>query len=127
MASIEKTYISGKEYPQYRTWWIDNYYKMKRELGEAIWLYTFDAFYPNEPDEVTPDFLLQHNEDLIEFKNRSEFAIWNTPESTDKWLIKNCNIPSFRNRMLEVYNYKWKGFRGETWIPKPKIKQKCNK
>ena len=37
MAGIDKTYIDGKDYKHYRTWWIDNYYKMKRELGYAVW------------------------------------------------------------------------------------------
>lgn len=35
MASIDKTYIDGKEYPLYRSWWIENYEKMQKELGRA--------------------------------------------------------------------------------------------
>lgn len=28
------------------------------------------------------------------------------------------------NRMLECYNHKWKGFKGQNWIPKPRKKEK---
>ena len=63
-------------------------------------------------------------DDLEEYKDRYDFAIWNTSERIDKWLVKNCNILSFRNRMLEVYSPKWTGFKGQDWVPKPKIKQK---
>jgi len=80
MASIDKTYIYGKEYSRYRTWWIDNYYKMKRELGEYIWLSTFTIFYPNEPEEFTPDFLIDNTQDLEYYKDCREFPIWNTSE-----------------------------------------------
>lgn len=115
------------EYPSYRKWWIDNYHKMKTDLGDYIWLYTFSVFTKNEPEEITPEFLLNNNQDLEEYKNMIYFPIWNTSESTDKWLIKNCEIQSFRGRMLEVYNYKWVGFKGQKWIPKPKIKPKFRK
>lgn len=127
MAGIDKTYIDGKEYPLYRQWWIDNYDKMQKELGTYIYLYPFGAFYPNEPDEITPEFLLNNDIDLREYKTRYDFPIWNTSEAVDKWLIKNCDIQSFRNRMLEVYPHKWAGFKNQKWIPKPKIKPKCRK
>lgn len=42
----------------------------------------------------------------------------------NKWLIKNCNIQSFRNRILEVYPKNWSGFKGQKWIPKTKEKPK---
>ena len=124
MGGIDKTYIDGKDYPLYREWWINNYDKMKKELGGYIYLYTFNYFYPNEPDEFTPEFLLNNTGDLNHYKNAYDFPIWNTSEKVDRWLIKNCDIQSFRNRILEVYNHKWKGFKGQKWIPKPKIKQK---
>ena len=124
MAGVDKTYIDGKEYPLYRKWWIDNYDKMKKELGDYIYLYTFNYFYPNEPDEFTPEFLLNHTGDLEYYKNAYNFPIWSTSEKVDKWLIKNCNIQSFRERMLEVYDHKWKGFKGQKWIPMPKQKQR---
>ena len=38
MASIDKLYIDGKEYPLYRQWWIDNYEKMKKEVFEKAGL-----------------------------------------------------------------------------------------
>ena len=123
MAGIDKTYIDGKDYPLYRQWWIDNYHKMVKELGNPIWLYTFSIF-DNDP---TPEFLLNTTIDLDEYKNRYDFAIWNTSERIDKWLVKNCEIKSFRNRMLEVYSYKWGGFKGQKWVPKPKNKLKCHK
>ena len=100
---------------------------MKKELGNYIWLYTFSAFYPNEPKEFTPEFLLNNTQDLKEYKNVNDFPIWNTSEKVDKWLIKNCEIQSFRDRMLEVYSHKWVGFKGQKWIPKPKLKPKCRK
>ena len=124
MAAIDKTYIDGKEYPLYRKWWIDNFDKMKKELGNYIYLYTFNYFYPNEPDEFTPEFLLNNTGDLEYFKNSYNFPIWNTSEKVDKWLIKNCNIQSFRERMIEVYDHKWEGFKGQKFIPKPKLKPK---
>ena len=124
MACIDKTYIDGKDYPLYRKWWIDNYDKMIKELGQPIYLYTFNTFYPNEPDDVTPQFLLENTQDLKELKNSYDFPIWNTSEKVDKWLIKNCEIQSFRERMLAVYPRNWVGFKGQKWIPKPKTKLK---
>lgn len=124
MAEIDKTYIDGKDYPLYRQWWIDNYDKMIRELGDYIQLYTFSYFYPNDPDIFTPEFLRKNAGDLEYYKSRYDFPIWNTSETTDKWLIKNCDIPSYRERMLEVYPRNWKGFKGQKWIPKPNSKPK---
>lgn len=124
MASIDKTYIDGKEYHLYRQWWIDNYDKMIKELGSYIWLYTFSYFYPNEPEEFTPEFLKENTEDLSHYENFYDFAIWNTSEKEDKWLIKNCDLESFRERMLGVYPSNWSGFKGQKWVPKPRKKQK---
>lgn len=123
MAGIDKTYIEGKEYSVYRNWWISNYDKMVKELGEAIWLHPFSVF--DEWDkEITPDYLRNNTEDLEYFKNSYDIAVWNTSERIDKWLVKNCDIQSFRDRMIEVYPYNWEGFKGQKWIPKPKKKQK---
>jgi hypothetical protein len=131
MAGIDKTYIDGREYPLYRKWWIDNYDKMIKELGDYIWLYTFSVFYYDfkgrliEDDiDVTPELLLNDTRDLREYENAYDFPIWNTSERVDKWLVKNCEIQSFRNRMLEVYPYNWKGFKGQKWILKPNKKAK---
>lgn len=128
MAGIDKTYIDGKDYPLYRQWWIDNYDKMVEELGEPIWLYTFSFFdplsYKEESPEITPGYLKENTQDIQAFRYSYDFPIWNTSESTDKWLIKNCNIQSFRNRMLEVYPINWKGFKGQTWVPKKNKKLK---
>ena len=123
MAGIDKTYIDGKEYPLYRQWWIDNYDKMIKELGEAIWLYPFSMFKVEWDFDFTPEFLLSHTDDIEYFKNRYDFPIWNTSEATDMWLIKNCSFESFRNRMLSVYPSNWKGFKGQKWAKKEK-KQK---
>ncbi|MFA5300182.1 MAG: hypothetical protein WC389_18500 [Lutibacter sp.] len=123
MAGIDKTYIDGKEYPLYRQWWIDNYDKMIKEFGDYIWLYTF-TFFDVWPEEVTPEFLKENTGDIEYFKNKYDFPIWNTSEKKDKWLVKNCDIQSFRERMLEVYPYNWKGFKGQKWIPKPNKKVK---
>ena len=123
MAGINKTYIDGREYKIYRQWWIDNYDKMVKELGEAIWLYTFSIFNEHH-DNITPEFLNENDNDLESYKNAFDFPIWNTSEKVDKWLIKNCDIASFRRRMLYVYNHRWDGFKGQKWIPKPKKKQK---
>jgi hypothetical protein len=124
MAGIDKTYIDGKEYPIYRNWWIENYEKMVKQFGEAIWLYPFSIFDCDLDFEITPEFLKNNTADLDYCKNRYDFPIWNTSESEDKWLVKNCEIQSFRNRMLECYNHKWKGFKGQNWIPKPRKKEK---
>lgn len=126
MAALDKTYIDGREYILYRNWWIDNYDKMVKELGDYIWLYTFSFFDPG-PEEVTPEFLKENTGDIEYFKNKYDFPIWNTSEKKDKWLVKNCDIQSFRERMLQVYSHKWDGFKGQKWVPKPKVKQKCNK
>ena len=123
MAGIDKTYIDGREYKIYRQWWIDNYEKMIKETGSYIWLYTFSFFYPNEPEEFTPEFLQNNTADLAYYKDMYDFAIWNTSEKVDKWLVKNCNIQSFRDRMLDVYPSNWKGFKGLKWA-KPDKKQK---
>ena len=123
MAGIDKTYIDGKEYQIYRQWWIDNYEKMTKELGEAIWLYTFSIFDEWDID-ITPEYLKNNKQDIVHYGTVSDFPIWNTSEKVDKWLIKNCDIASFRERMLDVYGHKWKGFKGQKWIPKPKKIQK---
>ena len=123
MAGIDKTYIDGKEYVIYRQWWIDNYEKMRKELGKAIWLYTFSIFDEWDID-ITPEYLEKNDKDLKHYKNAFDFAIWNTSEKVDKWLIKNCDIVSFRERMIDVYDHKWNGFKGQNWIPKSKKKQK---
>lgn len=125
MAGIDKTYINGKEYPLYRTWWIDHFDKMVKELGDPIWLYPFGIF--DSDDEITPSFLRENTLDLKHYKTLNDFPVWNTSERVDKWLIKNCNIQSYRDRMLQVYNHRWAGFRGQSWIPKPRNKPKCIK
>ena len=128
MACIDKTYIDGKEYPLYRQWWIDNYEKMEKELGGVIWLYPFNIFYDGYTDHnITPEFLNSHIEDLEECKGLYNFPIWNTSERKDIWLVKNCPIQSFRDRMLEVYGENWKGFKGQKWVPKKNNKPKCVK
>lgn len=119
MAAIDKTCIDGKDYQLYRQWWIDNYDKMIKELGNYIWLYPFSFF---DEEDITPEFLKENRGDLEYYKNAFDFAIWDTSETTDKWLVKNCNIQSFRNRMIEVYPHNWIGFKGCKWIPKPKDK-----
>lgn len=128
MASIDKTYIDGEDYLNYRNWYIENYDKMVKELGEPIWFYTFSIFAPKnwEEDypEITPEFLKENTQDIKYWKNRYDFAIWNTSETKDKWLIKNCEIASFRETMLNTYSYKWKGFKDCNWIPKNKLKPK---
>lgn len=104
MAGIDKTYINGEDYPQYRQWWIDNYEKMNNELGYYIWLYTFSAFYPNEPEIMTPEYLINNELDLREYENETNFTIWNTSIEEDKWLIQNCKIQSYIDRMNIVYS-----------------------
>jgi len=121
MAGIDKTYIDGKEYPIYRQWWIDNYDKMIKELNDYIWLYPFSIF---NVDNITPEYLKKHTEDIDKFRNSYNFPLWNTSETQDIWLIKNCPIQSFRDRMLDVYPPKWKGFKNQKWVPKPNKKQK---
>ena len=120
MAGIDKTYIDGKEYPLYRQWWIDHYDEMIKEFGEPIWLYTFNYF---DVDHMSPEFLINNTDDIKHYKYAYDFPIWNTSERQDKWLIKNCDIPSYKNRLLEVYSDKWKGFKGIN-IPKDRIKPK---
>jgi len=120
MAGIDKTYIDGKDYLNYRQWWIDNYDKMIKERGEAIWLYTFCMY----DEDVTPELLKTRDDDIKEYEGRYDFPVWNTTESWDKWLVKNCDIPSYRQRMLDVYDVNWSGFKGQEWVPKKKKKQK---
>lgn len=114
MAGIDKTYIDGRDYKLYRQWWIDNYDKMMKELPNgAIYLYPFSIF---RVDEVTPDYLAENSKDLDYWSTMYDFAIWNTTEGQDKWLIKNCNITSFIKRMVECYPPNWSGFKGKTLI-----------
>lgn len=122
MAFIDKTYIQGKEYIIYRNWWIGNYDKMLKELGRPIWLYPFGYF--ENLDLVCPEFLKNNFIDLESVSRLFEIAVWNTSESTDKWLVRNCPIQSFRNRMLEVYPKTWKGFKNQDWVPKNNKKPK---
>ena len=123
MAGIDKTYIDGKDYKFYRQWWIDNYDKMIKELGDPIYLYPFGYCY-DEIDDITPEFLKNNTDDLKQLENSYDFTIWNTSEYIDLWLINNCNIQSFRDRMLEVYDLNWKGFKGQSWVQKPNNKHK---
>ena len=125
MAGIDKTYINGREYPIYRQWWIDNYDKMIKELGSPIYLFAFDVFYPTE--DINPDFLSNNKQDLEETKYLYDFPIWNTSEKIDKWLVRNCKIESFRTRMVQCYSYRWSGFKGQKWIPKPQKKQEYHR
>ena len=127
MAGIDKTYINGKDYILYRNWWIDHYDKMMKERQEYIWLYPFGWCFDNPPDDFYPEYLKEHTQDIEYCKNIWEFPIWNTTESQDKWLVKNCDIPSFRKRMQEVYRHNWVGFKGCKWLEKPKQKLKCKK
>lgn len=126
MAGIDKTYIDGRDYPLYRQWYIDNYDKMIKELGGVIWMYPF-GYFDERDIEITPAYLKKHTGDIEYYKNAYDFAIWNTSETTDKWLVKNCDIQSFRDRMLDVYPFNWSGFKGQKWVPeknnKPKYKE----
>ncbi len=119
---MSKTYISGRDYKIYRQWWIDNYDKMIRELGDDIWLYTFGIF-PSGVD-VTPKYLSDNKEDIKYFNNAVQVTLWNTTPAQELWLAKNCNIQSFRDHLYEEYDHKWKGFKGQKWVAKCKTKQK---
>ena len=125
MAGIDKTYIDGNDYPLYRQWWIDNYEAMVKELGRPIYLYPFSILlyaHNVRMEDITPEFLMTHTEDLEHYKRSYDFAIWNTSERQDKWLIKHCPIPSYRERMLSVYSSRWPGFKGQKWLPKKNVK-----
>lgn len=122
MAAIDKTYIQGKEYILYRNWWIDNYDKMLKELGKTIWMYPFGYFGSSEL--IDPEFLRNNQLDLESVRDIVEIAVWNTSESTDRWLVKNCPIQSFRDTMLEVYPRRWKGFKNQNWVPRTNRKPK---
>lgn len=112
MASIDKTYIDSEEYPLYRQWWIDNYDKMMEEMGCAVYLMPF-VLFKNEPDDMTPEFLNTYHRDLLEVADKDEndeIVIWNTSERWDLWLVKNCPIESYQERLREVYESDWEGF-----------------
>lgn len=121
MAAIDKTYIDGKDYEQYREWWIEHYDKMIKEMGDAIWLYPFS--YYNQYT-VDPELLRSHTDDIEYYKNCYDFPIWSTSEATDKWLVKNCNIPSFRESIVDKYPYNWSGFKKQKWVRRPDKKLK---
>ena len=123
MAGIDKTYIDGKEYKLYRQWWIENYDKMVKELGKPVWLHTFSAFPMDDMDDVTPEYLANNTADIEYYKTRFDFAIWNTSEAQDKWLVKNCPFQSFRDKMIMVYPPNWKGFKNQSWAT-PNKKQR---
>lgn len=118
MDSIYKTYINGNEYELYRNWWIDNYEKMKKEIGEVIYLLPLHII----PFTVTSENIKNIKSDVIYYQERYNFPIWETTEKQDLWLIKNCNIDSYRKRLLEVYPKTWKGFKGCTWVTKNNTK-----
>lgn len=121
MAGIDKTYIDPADYPTYRKWWIDNHEKMVSDLGKAIYMLTFWSL---DVDVVTPGVLLTNDSDLKEHKGLSrDFPVWNTSESQDIWLVKNCQIISFQDRMREVYPGNWRGFKGVK-IKRVKLRQK---
>ena len=87
MAGIDKTYIDGNDYPLYRQWWIDNYEAMVKEFGRPIYLYPFSILlyaHNVRMEDITPEFLMTHTEDLEHYKRSYGFAIWNTSERQDK-------------------------------------------
>ena len=111
MAGIDKTYINGNEYIKYRNWYIENYDKMIKEMGDAIWFYPFgyiEKWYDIE--DITPQFLSENMDDVKLASSMKDFPIWNTSEKWDKWLLINCPIKSFQDRMKEVYSSDWVGF-----------------
>lgn len=120
MTATNKTYINSNEYELYRHWWVDNYNKMIKELNEPIYLYTFWLFGFN--NKVTPEVLKKNKSDVIYYENRYKFPIWDTSEKQDLWLVKNCDIASYRKRLLEIYPKTWKGFKGCTWVIKNNTK-----
>jgi hypothetical protein len=101
MASIDKTYINGDEYPLYRNWWIANYDKMKIELRAVVYLYPFNAF--DTEQEITPEFLKDNTEDIEYYQGLNDVPIWNTSTKVDKWLINHCKIQSYQDRIKSVY------------------------
>ena len=111
MAAIDKTYITQEEYSDYRSWWIANYDKMIKELGYPITLYPFQMF--EDVTKITPKYLKKNKEDFdyffFEDKNIC-VPVLNTSEEEDKWLIKNCKIQSYQDRLREVYDEDWEGF-----------------
>ena len=126
MAAIDKLYIQSKEYLRYREWWIDNYSLMIKELGHPIFMYPFSALvgYDLNPYDITPSYLKNHSEDIESTKLRNDTTLWNTSRTEDLWLVKHCNIQSFRDRLLQSYPRNWKGFRNQKWIPKKNKKLK---
>ena len=38
-----------------------------------------------------------------------EIVIWNTSERWDLWLVKNCHIESYQERLREVSESDWEG------------------
>jgi len=108
VAGIDKTYVPGKEYKIYREWWIANYDKMMEELGRCIWLYPFALLELDAEVEPTPRILATNKKDLewVEAEGEADVAIWSTSYEADLWLIKNCPIASYQERMVFVYDAK---------------------
>ena len=111
MAGIANTYIDSRDYKEYRQWWIDNYEKMSKELEDIIYLSPLMCAYEEEIEDITPEFLATHDDDIKLVKGRYDFPIWNTSCAEDLWLIKHCKIQSFVDRMKYVYPSNWKGFK----------------
>lgn len=88
MAGIDKTYVNTwEDYKQIREWAIntDMIYPNGINGGKMIkWFY-----YPNLSEE--------------NFKDNKEIALWNTSESVDMFLYKNCPFDLVQNRLKEQY------------------------
>lgn len=88
MAGIDKTYVNTwDDYKKIREWAIntDMIYPNGINGGKMIkWFY-----YPNLSED--------------DFKDNKEIALWNTSESVDMFLYKNCPFDLVQNRLKEQY------------------------
>lgn len=94
MAAVDKTYMNLDTYKQFRNFWIGTYDQQVEQLGEPIYMYSFQEFEYGQ--NITPDFLNQNKDDLNWFwKEGQERAILNTSTIEDAWLYQNCDFLDF--------------------------------
>ena len=90
MAGIDKTFTSSwKDYKELREWAQKT--RMEYPHKEKGAGYLIDWFY--EPDLTEKDFK----------DGKEEHVIWDTPESVDRFLRKNCPLAFVQERLKEQY------------------------
>lgn len=90
MAGIDKTYVSSfKEYDEIREWSKHTYVKYLNGLVDKEPLYNW-IYYPHLEEK--------------DFKDNNEYVLWNTSQSIDIFLARNCPFKLIQDRLHEQYH-----------------------